>query len=89
VRSFLRKSAAASVRSGLEREQFSMKAVTVKFGEFKREWMSITSNFLWGHGFSVMSRRVVRRVFFSLGSTKGEANHCRGNLSAGRRRGRS
>jgi len=39
-----------------------MKVVTVKFGGSKGEWMDIRSVFLWGFGFSGMSRRIARRV---------------------------
>jgi len=53
-----RKSAEASDRPGWEREQPSMKVVTVKFGGSKEERMGIRSVFLWVVGFSVMNRRM-------------------------------
>jgi len=78
------KSAAASDRPGSEREQPSMKVVTVNFERSKGEWMGIRSVFLWGFDFPVMSRRVARRVSSSnLDCTGREASCCRGNCLQG------
>jgi len=35
-----------------------MKVVTVTFGGSNREWVGIKSDFLWGLGFPVMSRKI-------------------------------
>jgi len=40
-----------------------MKLITMKFRGYKGEMMNIRSDFLWGLGFPVMSRRIARRVF--------------------------
>jgi len=42
-----------------------MKVLTVKFGGFKGEWVGIKSDFFWGLGFPVMSKRITRRVYYT------------------------
>jgi len=59
----LKKSAAASNRPGLEREQSSIKVVTVKFGGPRGSGWAHNQDFLCGLGFPVLSRRIARRVF--------------------------
>jgi len=43
-----------------------MKVVIVTFGGSKGQWVVTKSDFLWGFGFPVVSKRIAMKVFSSV-----------------------